>query len=164
MPTANLACRRVEGRSSVVMSALSELIQAANADDWSVDRMYARARELDLQVSRDAIWRYSSGRNRTVDEMVLRAFAAIFPALRIDDLMRAAQIPPRLGNWSPPKEANLLDEDERAALNTIIKSMAAGKSSVDLAAGSGKTEAALRIAADTRPEAASASRRSRKKS
>jgi hypothetical protein len=109
------------------MSELSEMLTAANVDGLSYDQIEARARAAGFDLSHGTAHVYMSGRHRKVSRKYLEALVAVFPSLKLDELMRAAELPPDYGPYEPPEQASALSPQERDALNTIIKSMAQGK-------------------------------------
>lgn len=109
------------------MSTLSDLLAQANADGLSTQRVTDLMRQRGHRIGRDTVWRYLTGRHTTVSDSYLRAFIDVFPGLDLNELRRAAEIPPDLGTWEPPAEAHTLNQREREALDVIIKSMARGK-------------------------------------
>lgn len=140
------------------MSALSEMLTAANAEGLSYAEIERRAGAAGFKLSHGTAHVYMTGRHGQVSRQYLEAFVAVFPALRLDDLARAAELPPDLGPYVAPDVASALSGPERDALDTIIKSMAAGKVEIS------PTQSDLALAAEARKAAASAARRSRKKS
>lgn len=115
------------------MSALSELLSRANREQLSMQTITDRMRASGHQIGKDTVWKYMSGRHTVVRTEVLRAFADVFPSLRLAALEKAAGVPPELGQWDPPGEAATLGRRERDALDVIIKAMARGQ--VDEAGG-----------------------------
>lgn len=127
MPTVQLFEPSGKAGISVVMSELSDLIDAA-AGDMPVRAIADRAKELGHTISPDTVWKYRTGQHPAkVNDDYLKAFADVFPKLRLAQLRRAALIPPDLGEWDPPREVHSLNKPEREALELIIKSMAVGK-------------------------------------
>lgn len=110
------------------MSALSELLQGANKESLSMQKITDRARTRGHDIGKDTIWKYMTGRHgKTVQREHLEALADVFPGVTLQSLEEAAKLPPDLGDYTPPPEARALSRDERDAVTTIIKSMARGK-------------------------------------
>lgn len=112
------------------MSALSELLTNANIERWSYEAISEKATERGHRLSRDTAWRYMTGRQADTTEPYLRALADVL-GLKYDEVRRAAGVPASLGQWTPPAEANALNQREREALDVLIKSMARGKTTAD---------------------------------
>lgn len=108
------------------MSALSELLTAANREDLSYDRIATLARKNGHQIGRDTVWKYMTGRHGAVSQPYLRAIASVLP-VNIDAMESAAGVPRDLGPYRPPPEAAALDTDERDALDVLIKGIAAAR-------------------------------------
>lgn len=115
------------------MSALSEMLAQANTEGWSVQKVTDRARHLGHDIGRDTVWKYMSGRHGPVQEKYLRAFADVFPKVKLTNLRSAAAAPADFGEWVPPVESRALNAHERNALSLIIKAMVRAK--VDALAG-----------------------------
>lgn len=109
------------------MSELSELLTRANTEELSVQRLTDQMRARGHTIGRDTVWRYLTGRHAGVSDDYLKAFVDVLPGLDLDELRRAAALPPDLGTWEPPAEARSLDQRERDALDVLIKSIARGK-------------------------------------
>lgn len=109
------------------MSALSEMLTAANRDGLPYTEIERRARDAGFKLSHGTAHVYMTGRHGTVSRKYLEAFVAVFPSLKLDELVAAAQLPPDLGPYVAPEVAAALSRSERDAIDTIIKSMASGK-------------------------------------
>lgn len=109
------------------MSELSELLKQANREGLSVQKITDLIRGAGHEMGHDTVWRYMSGRHgRIVDDRYLQAFADVLP-VRLTALRSAAAVPPDLGPYEPPVEANALDKAERKALDTLIRAIARGR-------------------------------------
>ena len=105
------------------MTALSELLSAANVNGWSTREVARRAEKNGHKLSQATANVYLAGRHGVPTESVLAAFSDVLN-IPIDKLRTAAGVPAGTGSpWTPPSEANRLDLRQRRALEELIRSM-----------------------------------------
>lgn len=108
------------------MTQLSAALQKArkNRGDWSYRTIEGKMQDAGHDVSFSTIGVYLRGEHGKPEERVLAAFAAVFPELSITELRRLAKLPTgELGPWQPPAEASRLNQDQRDALNRLIRTI-----------------------------------------
>lgn len=105
------------------MTALSDRLADAKGND-SIDAIAERAAAAGHKIDRATVWRYVAGTHaKNPPDSVLRALAAGF-GLDVRDLRTLAGKPAgELGKWTPPDEAARLSQDQRRALDQLIKSI-----------------------------------------
>lgn len=110
----------------MVVSALTALLLGAKGDD-SIDKIAARARAAGHPTDRATIAKYLSGTAaKTPTERVVLALAAGF-GLSPQQIREAAGVPAgELGPWRPPAEAGRLSQEQRDALNMLIRAIVRG--------------------------------------
>lgn len=93
------------------------------------------------RVSRAVVYRYlTPGWHQRPEDRVLQSLAWAL-GITVDRLRRAAELPSRTP-WTPPAEAELLSPRERAAVEEIIRCMAASRMDP---AGDDDAEGSLRL-------------------
>jgi len=133
------------------MSALSELLTNANTDGWSYELIAEKAQARGHRLSRDTAWRYMTGRQAKTSPDQLRALADVL-GLRYDKVSRAAGQPADLGPYEPPREANALTQQEREALNLIIRALVRGRGPEPVPAVETHHKPIRRAAREARPD------------
>lgn len=105
------------------MTALSDRLADAKGND-SIDAIAERAAAAGHKIDRATVWRYVAGTHaKNPPDSVLRALAAGF-GLDVRELRTLAGKPAgELGKWTPPDEAARLSQDQRRALDQLIKSI-----------------------------------------
>lgn len=105
------------------MTALSDRLADAKGND-SIDAIAERAAAAGHKIDRATVWRYIAGTHaKNPPDSVLRALAAGF-GLDVRELRTLAGKPAgELGKWTPPDEAARLSQDQRRALDQLIKSI-----------------------------------------
>ena len=105
------------------MTALSELLVAANAAGSSARSLAKQAQQAGFTINHDTAARYLRGDHGRPDEETLRAFASVLP-VRLADLRTAAQLPAEETEpYRPPAEASRLTRRQRRAVDEIIRAM-----------------------------------------
>jgi len=105
------------------MTALSELLVAANAAGLSARSLAKQAQEAGFTINHDTAARYLRGDHGRPDEDTLRAFASVLP-VRLADLRAAARLPAEETEpYRPPAEASRLTRRQRRAVDEIIRAM-----------------------------------------
>lgn len=120
------------------------MLTAANIEGLSYAQIEARAAASGFKISHGTANVYMNGKHGRPNRRHLAALAAVFPSLKLADLLRAADLPPDYGPYEPPEEASALSRPERDALDTIIKAMA--RSRADL-----PTKSEVALAGQKRP-------------
>lgn len=109
------------------MTALSELLAAANTQAWSTREIARRAEKNGHMLAQPTVSKYIGGRHGRPTEAVLAAFSDVLK-IPIDELREAAGVPAGAESpWTPPSEANRLDLRQRRALEELIRSMVASE-------------------------------------
>jgi hypothetical protein len=122
------------------MTALSELITAANRDGLNHRQIAAQANAAGVRVGTDAVWKVMSGRHGAVKDGTLRAFATVL-SIDFADLRAAADLPTAdLGPYQPPEDALRLGRREREAIDELIRLLAAPRPQSTLRLVSDKTD------------------------
>lgn len=129
--TAQAALHLHAGRTeSCHVTALSDKLNAAKGD-VSIDRLIAAAekrsgREIPA-TARAGIYKALNGQHaKNPREDTLRLWAEVFE-LDVRDLREAAKKPRgELGPWQPVAESARLDQDQRTALDLLIKAIVRG--------------------------------------
>lgn len=106
------------------MTALSDLLNELNRENWSTRQIEDRTERLGMKVSNGAVGRYLKGTHPAKPSpRVLKALAAVF---RVDEnrLREAANQAPTLDRFELPAEADVLDPDERQAVVNLVRVMA----------------------------------------
>lgn len=108
------------------MTALSQLLNEHMPDGWTGDTIVQEAEKHHEKINRATAFDYLAGRHgRRPSEHVLRAFAAALP-VTIAELRTAARLP--VGEnapWTPPPEADRLNDRQRQAVEELIKAIVA---------------------------------------
>jgi transcriptional regulator with XRE-family HTH domain len=105
------------------MSALSDLLRAANASGESARAIARSAKELGYSLNHDTAARYLRGDHGRPDEQTLVALAAVLP-VPLSQLRHAAGLPSEQTEpYSPPAEASRLSRRQRRAVDEIIRAM-----------------------------------------
>lgn len=108
------------------MTQLSEALSRAlkNRGNWSYRTIERKMQDAGHNVSFSTIGVYLRGDHGTPKEDVLAAFAAILPELSIVELRRLAALPAgELGEWRPPAESARLSQEQRDALDRLIRTI-----------------------------------------
>lgn len=108
------------------MTALSQLLNEHMPDGWTGDTIVQEAEKHDEKINRATAFDYLAGRHgRRPSEHVLRAFAAALP-VTIAELRTAAKLPVGENTpWTPPPEADRLNDRQRQAVEELIKAIVA---------------------------------------
>src|SRR3954451_1717272 len=105
------------------MSALSDLLVAANSAGLSARSLARRAQEAGYRINHDTAARYLRGDHGRPDEETLRAFGSVLP-VRLSELRTTAQLPAEVTEpYRPPAEASRLSRRQRRAVDEIIRAM-----------------------------------------
>lgn len=105
------------------MTALSELLVAANSSRRSARALARSAQELGHTLNHDTAARYLRGDHGVPDEATLIAFADVLE-LPLRDLRAAADLPTETTTpYVPPAEASRLTRRQRRAVDEIIRAM-----------------------------------------
>jgi hypothetical protein len=108
------------------VTALSQLL-ADSRGDLNIDAQVAKARDAGHRINRATVYKALRGEHakNPPDEM-LKALAYVF-GLDVRKVREAADRPPgELGPWEPTAEAGQLSQDQRDALNNLIKTIVRG--------------------------------------
>ena len=109
------------------MSALSEVLVAANTERRSARAIARAARDKGHTLNHDTAARYLRGDHGVPDEATLVAFADVL-AVPLRDLRAAADLPAEsTAPYVPPPEASRLTRRQRRAVDEIIRSMLDGR-------------------------------------
>lgn len=116
--------RRGLGADSVyAVTALSDLLAAANQGRRSARALAREARERGHTLNHDTAARYLRGDHGVPDEATLLAFADVL-GLELRDLRAAADLPTdSTETYLPPPEASRLTRRQRRAVDEIIRAM-----------------------------------------
>jgi len=126
------------------MTALSELLRAANQGRLSARAIAIRAREGGFTLNHDTAARYLRGDHGRPDEATLRAFAEVL-GIGLADLRRAAELPTEQTEaYQPPPEAARLSRRQRRAVDEIIRAMLEPAEAGVVDIGSARTPRAAR--------------------
>lgn len=124
------------------MTPLARLLESAKADR-SVDSLIAEAERKGASINstaRATIYKALKGDHaKEPRDETLQMFAAVF-GLDVREVRKAAGMARgELGPWTPTTEANRLDQDQRNALDALIKTIVktGGEHGGDTAATSG---------------------------
>ncbi|MCW2523673.1 MAG: hypothetical protein JWO63_2008 [Frankiales bacterium] len=105
------------------MSALSDLLKAANDGGESARAIARSAKELGFSLNHDTAARYLRGDHGRPDEQTLVALAAVL-GVPIGQLRTAAGLPSEQTEpYLPPAEASRLSRRQRRAVDEIIRAM-----------------------------------------
>jgi transcriptional regulator with XRE-family HTH domain len=105
------------------VSALSEVLVAANRSGLSARGLARAARERGHSLNHDTAARYLRGDHGVPDEATLVAFADVL-AVPLRDLRAAADLPAETTEpYVPPAEASRLTRRQRRAVDEIIRAM-----------------------------------------
>ncbi|MDQ2836719.1 MAG: hypothetical protein M3Y42_09665 [Actinomycetota bacterium] len=105
------------------MSALSELLNAANTERLSARELARRAREQDFTLNHDTAARYLRGDHGRPDEDTLMALAKVLE-VPLAKLRTAAELPSEVTEpYRPPPESSRLNRRQRRAVDEIIRAM-----------------------------------------
>ena len=109
------------------MTALSDLLTDAKNAGRNVDHWVEQARSAGHKINRATVYKYLDGDHaKNPSEKTLEGLAFVF-ALDVRDLREAVDKPRgELGPWKPTDEASRLNEEQRAALNQLIKAIVRG--------------------------------------
>lgn len=136
------------------MSQLSEALHRANRRDLSVRDIERAAEKLGQPLSVATISRYMSGKHpQKPSPKVLKAFAAVF-GVSAERLLADAELPAVGSRFELPAEADMLNDQERAAVVQLVRVMAAGKAPARPASREGATVHQLHPDLDHLPVAA----------
>lgn len=120
----------------VAMTALSDLLNRLNTQEWSTREIERRSDKAGMKVSNGAIGKYLNGTHPSEpSDRVLRAFAAVF-GTDVNKIRKAAGQAPTADRFELPPEADTLTSDERRAITELVRVMARQKK-----AGDGDAEA-----------------------
>lgn len=109
------------------MTALSDLLDSLNREQWSSREIAERAAKRGVSVSHTAIARYMAGNHPVrVSAKMLAAFAVAF-GVDVNKLREAANAPDVHERFELPPEADMLNPDERQAVVNLVRVMARGK-------------------------------------
>lgn len=112
---------------SVAMTALSDLLNRLNVQDWSTREIERRSEKAGLKVSNGAVGKYLNGTHPSEpSDRVLRAFAAVF-GTDVNKIRKAAGQAPTADRFELPPEADTLNPDERRAITELVRVMARQK-------------------------------------
>jgi transcriptional regulator with XRE-family HTH domain len=105
------------------MSELSDRLNEAKGD-LSVAEMVRRMRAAGFTTNRATVYRYLSGKPaKAPDEPTLEALSIGF-GVSVKELRRLSGLPSGGdGPWLPPDEASRLNEEQRAALDQLIRAI-----------------------------------------
>ncbi len=106
------------------MTKLSEAVRAANPNGLSYRDIATEARKRGIEVGHATIGRVFNGRHGNVEDKTLQAIAAALPDADLDELRTLAGLPPQLGPYTPPKEADRLTVRQRELINELIQQLA----------------------------------------
>lgn len=110
--------------ASVAVSNLSDLL---NGQPVSARQAAAEAERRGVKLPYGTIAAYWSGKHGRPSVGTLEKLAAVLP-LSLAQLQRAAWgTETKLGEYRPPREADLLDSRQRRAIDELIRSIAAAK-------------------------------------
>lgn len=113
------------------MSALSDLLAAANTEQLTARGIARSARERGHTLNHDTVARYLRGDHGRPDETTLVAFADILD-VSLAELRTAADLPAEMtAPYSPPAEASRLTRRQRLAVDEIIRAMLEPSQAVD---------------------------------
>lgn len=105
------------------MSALSELLNAANTERLSARSLARKARELKFTLNHDTAARYLRGDHGRPDEDTLMALSEVLD-VPLADLRTAAELPSEVTEpYRPPPESSRLNRRQRRAVDEIIRAM-----------------------------------------
>lgn len=105
------------------MSALSEVLTAANTGGLSARAVSRRAQEHGYSLNHDTAARYLRGDHGRPDESTLLALAHVLD-VSLASLRAAAGLPSEQTDpYVPPLEANRLSRRQRRAVDEIIRAM-----------------------------------------
>jgi hypothetical protein len=105
------------------MSALSNLLSAANTSSMSGRSIAREARERGHTLNHDTAARYLRGAHGVPDESTLLAFADVLD-VPLAQLREAADLPfESTTPYDPPAEASRLTRRQRRAVDEIIRAM-----------------------------------------
>ncbi|MCD1287290.1 hypothetical protein CV023_15860 [Brevibacterium sp. CCUG 69071] len=118
------------------MTALSDLLNRLNTQEWSTREIERRSEKAGMKVSNGAVGKYLNGTHPSEpSDRVLRAFAAVF-GTDVNKIRKAAGQAPTADRFELPPEADTLSLDERRAITELVRVMARQKK-----AGDGDVEA-----------------------
>lgn len=113
------------------MTALSDLLNRLNVQDWSTREIERRSEKAGLKVSNGAVGKYLNGTHPSEpSDRVLRAFAAVF-GTDVNKIRKAAGQAPTADRFELPPEADTLNPDERRAITELVRVMARQKKAGD---------------------------------
>jgi hypothetical protein len=105
------------------VSALSDVLRAANSAGLSARALAKQAQQDGFTLNHDTAARYLRGDHGRPDEETLRAFASVLP-VGLAELRAAAQLPSQeVAPYVPPAEASRLSRRQRRAVDEIIRAM-----------------------------------------
>lgn len=105
------------------MTALSDLLTAANKAGLSARAIARTARDRGHSINHDTAARYLRGDHGRPDEATLVAFADVL-RIPLAKLRTAANLPAeQTAPYSPPPEASRLTRRQRRAVDEIIRAM-----------------------------------------
>lgn len=111
----------------VAMTALSDLLNRLNTQEWSTREIERRSDKAGMKVSNGAIGKYLNGTHPSEpSDRVLRAFAAVF-GTDVNKIRKAAGQAPTADRFELPPEADTLNPDERRAISDLVRVMARQK-------------------------------------
>jgi len=105
------------------MSALSDLLSAANAGKLSARSIARAAQDRGFTLNHDTAARYLRGDHGRPDEPTLNAFSEVL-GVPMQKLRVAADLPAEeTAPYNPPPEASRLNRRQRKAVDEIIRAM-----------------------------------------
>lgn len=106
------------------MTALSDFLNDHKGEDFNVDARVAAAAKDGHAIDRATVFKVLNGDHaRNPREATLAALAAVFE-LDVRDVREAAGKPRgELGEWKPTSESARLNQEQRDALDLLIKSI-----------------------------------------
>jgi len=135
------------------MSAISDLLVAANGHRRSARAIARDAQDRGYSLNHDTAARYMRGDHGLPDETTLQALADVL-GVPMTKLRAAAGLPSEIATpYVPPDEANRLNRRQRRAVDEIIRAM------VDTGRGRGNRTASLDTQRPSKPDAKPALKR-----
>lgn len=141
----------------VNVTALSDLLRDAKGERSVDDLIAAAEKRLGREIRptfRATIYKALDGEHaKTPRDETLRLFADVF-GLDVRDIRASVERPRgELGPWKPVDEANQLDQDQRDALDSLIKTIVRRVQADATLLGEGRFNASATVAKADRPAA-----------
>lgn len=110
--------------SLVDVTALSDLLNEAKDQGRNIDHWVEQSEEAGCKINRATVYKALNGEHaKNPSEQVLRGLAFVFD-VDIRDLRVAAGKPRgELGEWIPTTESSRLSQEQREALDALIKAI-----------------------------------------